>query len=137
MLAEWVAGGEPSADLWPVDIRRFGPHHRDTNWVRTRTMEAYAKHYTMAWPSEEYKSARPLRRSPLYARLAQAGASFGEKLGWERPNWFAQGGERPEDIYTYERPNWFPAVALEHLNTRQNVKMCIRDRDQGADDRAD
>ncbi len=22
-LAEWIAGGEPPMDLWPVDIRRF------------------------------------------------------------------------------------------------------------------
>ncbi len=123
MLAEWVVGGEPSMDLWPVDIRRFGPPHRDTGWVRTRTLEAYAKHYTMAWPSEEYKSARPLRRSPLYARLEQAGACFGEKLGWERPNWFAAPGETPADIYTFEKPNWFAAVAREHRNTRQNVTL--------------
>ncbi|HUW79439.1 MAG TPA: FAD-dependent oxidoreductase [Acidocella sp.] len=123
MLAEWVAGGEPSMDLWPVDIRRFGPPHRDTNWVRTRTLEAYAKHYAMAWPSEEYKSARPLRRSPLYARLHAAGAVFGEKLGWERPNWFAPPGKTSEDIYTYEKPNWFDAVRHEHLNTRKNASL--------------
>ena len=123
MLAEWVVGGEPPVDLWPVDIRRFGPPHRDTGWVRTRTLEAYAKHYTMAWPSEEYKSARPLRRSPLYARLEQAGACFGEKLGWERPNWFAAPGETPADIYTFEKPNWFSAVAREHGNTRRNVTL--------------
>ena len=56
MLAEWVVGGAAPMDLWPVDIRRFGPAHRDTGWVRARTLEAYAKHYTMAWPSEEYVS---------------------------------------------------------------------------------
>ena len=28
-LAEWIVEGMPSMDLWPVDIRRFGPHHRD------------------------------------------------------------------------------------------------------------
>ena len=68
-------------------------------WVRTRTLEAYAKHYTMAWPSEEYASGRPLRRSPLYDRLAAKGAVFGEKLGWERPNWFAgPGDERPRHL---------------------------------------
>ena len=88
-LAEWVAKGEPPYDLWPVDIRRFGRNHLDTDWVRTRTLEAYAKHYTMAWPFEEYRSGRPLRRSPLYDRLKAQGACFGEKLGWERPNWFA------------------------------------------------
>jgi sarcosine dehydrogenase len=123
MLAEWVAGGTPSMDLWPVDIRRFGDAHWDTGWVRTRTLEAYAKHYAMAWPSEEYKSARPLRRSPLYPRLRVAGACFGEKMGWERPNWFARSGEKPEDIYTYEKPNWFDAVAREHHNTRANVSL--------------
>ncbi|HET9572576.1 MAG TPA: FAD-dependent oxidoreductase, partial [Methyloceanibacter sp.] len=64
-LAEWVAKGAPPFDLWPVDIRRFGKNHLDTSWVRTRTLEAYAKHYTMAWPFEEYRSGRPLRRSPL------------------------------------------------------------------------
>ncbi len=68
-LAEWVAKGEPPYDLWPVDIRRFGPNHRATGWVRTRTLEAYGRHYAMAWPNEEYASGRPLRRSPLYDRL--------------------------------------------------------------------
>jgi 4-methylaminobutanoate oxidase (formaldehyde-forming) len=123
MLAEWVAGGEPSADLWPVDIRRFGRNHADTAWVRTRTLEAYARHYSMAWPSEEYSSGRPLRRSPLYEKLRAANACFGEKLGWERPNWFAAPGETPADIYTYEKPNWFNAVAREHKNTRENVSI--------------
>ena len=56
-LAEWVAKGEPPYDLWPVDIRRFGRNHRRPGWVRTRTLEAYAKHYTIAWPSEEYAPA--------------------------------------------------------------------------------
>src|SRR3546814_13027863 len=53
VLAEWVAGGEPPMDLWPVDIRRFGALHRDDRWTRTRTLAAYGKHYTMAWPHEE------------------------------------------------------------------------------------
>ena len=123
MLAEWVAGGEAPSDLWPVDIRRFGRNSRDTGWVRTRTLEAYARHYTMAWPSEEFFSGRPLQRSPLYGRLRAQNACFGEKLGWERPNWFAAPGEAPADIYTYEKPNWFEAVAREHRNTRENVSL--------------
>ena len=118
-LAEWVATGAAPYDLWPVDIRRFGPMHRSTDYVRTRTMEAYAKHYTIAWPSEEMKSARPARRSPLYAHLKAAGASFGEKLGWERPNWFAGPGEDPVDRYSYQRPGWFDAVGREHKAARE------------------
>lgn len=118
-LAEWVANGAPPYDLWPVDIRRFGRPHRDVDWVRTRTMEAYAKHYTMAWPSEEHDSGRPCRRSPLYDRLSKAGAVFGEKLGWERPNWFAEPGEAARDIYTFARPNWHDAVGREHRAARE------------------
>ncbi len=119
-LAEWAAKGAAPYDLWPVDIRRFGRVHQSTDWIRERTSEAYAKHYTIAWPSEEMRSARPTRRSPLYAHLKAAGASFGEKLGWERPNWFADlaAGEAAVDRYSYGRPGWFDAVGREHRAAR-------------------
>ncbi len=124
-LAEWVAKGEPPYDLWPVDIRRFGRNHLDTNWVRQRTMEAYAKHYAMAWPHEEYASGRPLRRSPLFDKLKTQGACFGEKTGWERPNWFADSGkgETAKDVYSYSRQNWFDAVGREHIACRERVAI--------------
>jgi sarcosine dehydrogenase len=124
-LAEWVDKGIAPYDLWVVDIRRFGEVQRDIDWVRGRTLEAYAKHYTMAWPHEEHRSARPTLMSPLYARLTGAGACFGEKLGWERPNWFARTdlGETPQDTYTYDRPSWFGAVAREHEATRSSVAL--------------
>jgi 4-methylaminobutanoate oxidase (formaldehyde-forming) len=120
-LAEWAAKGEPPFDLWPVDIRRFGRPHFDTDWVRTRTYEAYGKHYTMAWPFEENQSGRPARKSPLYDRLKAQGACFGEKLGWERPNWFADPakGEEPRDVYGFGRQNWFDAVGREHKAARE------------------
>jgi sarcosine dehydrogenase len=120
-LAEWVAGGEAPMDLWPVDIRRFGAVHREQRWVRERTQEAYAHHYAMAWPHEEFASARPVLKSPLYERLKAQGAVFGSKLGWERPNWFAGSGEAGHDIYTYGRQNWFEAVGREHKAVRERV----------------
>ncbi len=124
-LAEWVTMGEPPYDLWPVDIRRFGRPHFDTDWVRTRTLEAYGKHYTMAWPHEENSSGRPCRRSPLYSQMKDAGACLGEKLGWERPNWFAdiEAGEEPRDVYSFGRQNWFGAVAREHEAARTDAVL--------------
>ena len=124
-LAEWVAKGEPPFDLWPVDIRRFGAPHFDTDWVRTRTLEAYAKHYTMAWPNEEQTSARPYRKSTLYDVLKSKGACFGEKLGWERPNWFADlaAGETPHDVYSFKTQNWFEAVGREHRAARETAVL--------------
>ncbi len=118
-LAEWVDKGEPPYDLWSADIRRFGRPHFDTDWVRTRTVEAYGKHYTIAWPLEENTSGRPCRKSPLYDVLAEQGACFGEKLGWERPNWFAGPGNEAKDIYSFGRGNWFDAVGREHRAARE------------------
>ena len=124
-LAEWVTKGEAPYDLWPVDIRRFGGAHKSEGWVRARTLEAYGKHYTIAWPSEEMQSARPTLKSPLYPLLAAAGACFGEKLGWERPNWFADlaAGEEPKDRYSYVRPGWWNAVRREHLAARASAVL--------------
>jgi len=123
VLAEWIEAGEAPEDLWPVDIRRFGAPHREPGWVASRTLENYGKHYTIAWPLEEHDSGRPLRRSPLYEHLAAAGACFGEKLGWERPNWFAPEGVEPKDEYTFGRGNWFPHVAAEHRAARERVAL--------------
>ena len=121
VLAEWVMRGEAPLDLWAVDIRRFSGLHRDRDWVATRTLEAYGKHYTVAFPHEEYDSGRPRITSPLYARLQVKGAVFGSKLGWERPNWFAPVGVEARDHYSMGRQNWFGPVGDEHAHVRAHA----------------
>ena len=121
VLAQWVVDGEAPLDLWVVDIRRFSGMHRDRQWVLDRTLEAYGKHYTIAFPHEEYESGRPRVVSPLYERLKAHGAVFGSKLGWERPNWFAPEGVEPKDVYSMGRQNWFSAVGDEHRHVREAV----------------
>jgi len=121
VLAQWVVDGEAPLDLWVVDIRRFSNLHRDRQWVSDRTLEAYGKHYTVAFPHEEYESGRPRLVSPLYERLKARGAVFGSKLGWERPNWFAGEGQEGHDIYSMGRQNWFDAVGEEHRHVRDAV----------------
>ena len=121
VLAQWVVDGEAPLDLWVVDIRRFAGMHRDRQWVCDRTLEAYGKHYTIAFPHEEYESGRPRLVSPLYDRLKASGAVFGSKLGWERPNWFAPSGMAPKDVYSMGRQNWFGPVGDEHRHVREAV----------------
>ena len=121
VLAEWTMTGEAPLDLWVVDIRRFSDMHKDRDWVRDRTLEAYGKHYTIGFPHEEYTSGRPRIISPLYERLKGQGAVFGSKLGWERPNWFAPQGVEPKDVYSMGRQNWFDAVGDEHAHVRDHA----------------
>ena len=87
--------GEPTVDLWAVDVRRFGPHANNRAFLRERVAETLGLHYQMAWPNREFTTGRCLRRGPLHDRLASQGACFGSKDGWERPNWFAREGVEP------------------------------------------
>ena len=123
VLADWVMKGEAPTDLWSVDIRRFSGTHKDRAFVNDRTLEAYGKHYTVAYPHEEYLSGRPNIVSPLFKKLKTKNACFGSKLGWERPNWFAPAGAEPVDIYSMGRQNWFHHVGVEHKAVRETAGL--------------
>ncbi len=122
-LAEWMLAGEPTQDLWPVDIRRFARFNGNQRWLRQRVTETLGLHYAIPWPNRELTTARPLRRSPLYDRLAARGAVFGSKAGWERANWFATAGAPRELAYSFGRQNWFATVAEEHRACREAVAL--------------
>lgn len=122
-LAEWIVNGAPTLDLWPVDIRRFAGFNNNPNWLHDRVRETLGLHYAMPWPNRELETARPLRRSPLYDRLAQKGARFGSKMGWERVNWFAAKGDPADIPYTFGRPDWHEAVGREHRAVRNAVAL--------------
>ena len=122
-LAEWIVAGEPTLDLWPVDIRRFANFHGNDTWLKARVAETLGLHYKMPWPQREQESGRPFRRSPLYDRLKARGAWFGNKMGWDRPNWFAGVGKTPDMQYAWGRGAWFDAVAAEHKATRETVSV--------------
>jgi 4-methylaminobutanoate oxidase (formaldehyde-forming) len=122
-LAEWIVAGEPTMDLWPVDIRRFARFNGNDRWLRDRVKETLGLHYAMPWPNRELESARPLRRSPLYPLLKSSGACFGTRMGWERANWFAPGGAAPATDYSFGRQNWFAASAEEHRAARTGVAL--------------
>jgi sarcosine dehydrogenase len=123
-LAQWIANGEPPFDLWPCDVRRFSSIHRSDETVRARVAGGQGRHYAIHFPYEEISEGRPLRRSPLYDRLAAAGACFGEKAGWERPNWFAPAGTEPADRYSFGRQtSWWEHVAAECVASREGATL--------------
>ena len=122
-MAEWIVQGEPGADLWPLDVRRFGGHHGGARYVAERGVEMYGKHYAMGWPDDEQTTGRGGRRSPLHQILRDKGAVYGSKFGWERPNWFAPDGVEPVDEPSFGRANWFEHAGAEHRAVRERVAL--------------
>jgi glycine cleavage system aminomethyltransferase T len=85
-------------------------------------------HYATPWPNRELETARPFRRSPAYHLLAQAGACFGSKMGWERANVFAPPGKQTQVQqarieYSWDKPNWLDWSAAEQRATRAAVAV--------------
>jgi 4-methylaminobutanoate oxidase (formaldehyde-forming) len=122
-LAEWIVGGHPPFDLWDVDIRRMAPHQNRKTYLHDRVSEALGLLYAMHWPYRQYETARGIRLTPLYMRLKENGACFGEVAGWERANWFAPDGVAPKYQYSFKRQNWFPYAAEEVRATRERVGL--------------
>lgn len=132
-IAEWIIEGHPEWDLWRLDHRRFGANYTSQKYTLARTIETYSKYYDIHYPGEERESARPLRLSPAYHRLIALGARFGEKTGWERPNWFERVGTgdlsglpSPVSAYSprgWSRHNWSSAIGVEHLGTRARAGL--------------
>ncbi len=123
---EWVVAGEPQEDLALVDLRRFAPFHTSTPWLRERVSEVLGLHYAVPWPNRELDSARPFRCSAVHDRLEEAGAWFGSKMGWERPNYVAPDGVSPADraaTYGWGRQPWHDWVDDEQRATRGAVAL--------------
>ena len=123
VLADWILDGHPPMDLWDVDVRRAMPFQRNRRYLRERTVETLGLLYDMHWPFRQVESARGVRKSALHDRLAARGACFGELAGWERANWFAPAGVKPEYRYSYGRQNWFEHSAAEHKAVREAVGL--------------
>ncbi|MBI5651677.1 MAG: FAD-dependent oxidoreductase [Chloroflexi bacterium] len=128
-MAEWIIEGHPEWNLWRLDLRRFGSNYSSQAYTLARTVETYAKYYDTHYPNEERSSARPLRLSPAYYRLKELGAVFGEKSGWERPNWFASNvGAKHASPLQYQPRGWAshnysPAIEAEHIGTRERAGL--------------
>ena len=126
VMAEWIAEGEPSLDLWEMDVRRFGRHYGSYAHTLARTRETYQSYYDIVYPNHEKLAGRPLKRPAAFEWHRDRGAFFGEKSGWERVNYYHSNADeslewlRPEG---WAGRNWSTAIAAEHLVTRRSAAL--------------
>jgi glycine cleavage system aminomethyltransferase T/glycine/D-amino acid oxidase-like deaminating enzyme len=126
VMAEWILEGEPTMDVWEMDIRRFGAHFRSPGYTLKRTKEVYETYYDIRYPGHERLAGRPLRMSSAYPWHAEHGAAFGEKSGWERVNWYesnAPAGDESLRPRGWAGMHWSPAIGAEHRATRERAGL--------------
>jgi glycine cleavage system aminomethyltransferase T/glycine/D-amino acid oxidase-like deaminating enzyme len=126
LMAEWIVEGIPAFDVWHMDSRRFGRQYRTREYTLARTQEVYSTYYDVRYPGQERLAGRPLRVSPAYPRLQELKASWGEKSGWERANWFESNADAGDESL---RPRgwageiWSPAIGAEHQACRERAAL--------------
>jgi glycine cleavage system aminomethyltransferase T/glycine/D-amino acid oxidase-like deaminating enzyme len=125
-MAEWIADGEPTLDLWHMDIRRFGAQYRSPSYSLKRIRETYETYYDIKYPAHEREAGRPLRVSPVNTWHREQQAAFGEKSGWERVNWYesnAADGDEQLRPRGWAGRNWSPAIGAEHVACREAAAL--------------
>lgn len=121
-VARWIIDGEPGMDVFAMDIARFGDFANKA-YVLEKTRENYRRRFVLPCPNEELAAARPLRTTPVYDRLAAAGAVFGAAAGWEVPLWFAQTPAKAHDPPSFRRSHAFGPVGEECRAVRETVGL--------------
>jgi glycine cleavage system aminomethyltransferase T/glycine/D-amino acid oxidase-like deaminating enzyme len=123
-MAGWITTGDPGVDVGPYRAWRFGPTYRDPVFAAALGRETYSDYYRLRYPYDTDLAGRPRRLSPLHGRLQEAGAVFGTKAGWERPDHLEPGrpwrrAGRDQAAWGWTQPPWLERVMAEGRAVRE------------------
>ncbi len=116
-LAEWMIHGEPEADVYGMDVARYGDFAASREYIKQTTGQFYTRRFVMTYPNEQLPAGRPLKMAPAHDAMTAAGCRWGVSYGLEVPLYFAPEGfvEMP----TLRRPNTHDIVAAECRAVRE------------------
>ncbi|MEM9317425.1 MAG: FAD-dependent oxidoreductase [Pseudomonadota bacterium] len=120
-LAEWIIHGEPEADVYGMDVARYGPWAENRDYIRQTTGQFYSRRFVMTYPNEQLPAGRPLKVAPAHNAMTAAGAIWGQSWDVEVPLYFA-----PKDFAetpTLKRSNAFDIVGGECRAVREGVGL--------------
>ncbi|MBL4749943.1 MAG: GcvT family protein [Amylibacter sp.] len=119
-MAEWMMDGEPSIDVWAMDVARFGDW-ATPDWGTVKSTENYERRFVMTFPNETLPKGRLQKTTALYDRLIAKGARMGQGFGLENALWFADGPDDAHEEPTFGRNRSHEYVAREVEAVRNAV----------------
>ena len=119
-LANWMIHGDPGADIWGMDVARYGDY-ATLEYTNSKVRENYSRRFRITFPNEELLAGRPLHTTPIYDRLLEHNAVMGAGFGLEHPLWFQDKDKDPVEEVTFHRSNAFKNVGEESRAVRERV----------------
>ena len=119
-LANWMVNGDPGADIWGMDVARYGDY-ATLAYTHAKVRENYSRRFRITFPNEELRAARPLLTTPIYDRLIEHNAVMGVGFGLEHPLWFQDKDKEPVEEVTFYRSSAFHNVGEESRAVRERV----------------
>jgi dimethylglycine dehydrogenase len=118
-LANWMVDGDPGADVFGMDVARYGPYASSERYLHETTRQFYARRFVIAYPNEELPAGRPCKMTPSYEAQQALGARFTAVWGMETPLYFAPVGPAFIELPTLKRSNAEDIIAAEVRATRE------------------
>jgi dimethylglycine dehydrogenase len=118
VLSNWIVAGDPGADIFGMDVARYGSFASNDRYLRDMTAQFYARRFVIAYPNEELPAGRPLKMTPSYLAQRDEGAHFGVVWGMETPQFFAPGEPKFAEVPSLRRSNAHRLVGSEVAATR-------------------
>jgi dimethylglycine dehydrogenase len=120
-LAEWIIEGEPEADVYGMDVARFGTWAENKQYIKETTGQFYTRRFVMTYPNEQLPAGRPIKTTPAYADMTAAGCQWGQSWDLEVSLYFAE--PRFVEAPSLKRSNAFDIVAKECNGVREGVGL--------------
>ncbi|MGB7318854.1 MAG: FAD-dependent oxidoreductase [Planktotalea sp.] len=120
-LAEWIIHGEPEADVYGMDVARYGIWAENKQYIKETTGQFYTRRFVMTYPNEQLPAGRPLKMAPAYSDMTEAGCQWGQSWDMEVPLYFAEKGFK--ETPSLKRSNAFDIVANECKAVREKVGL--------------
>ncbi len=77
-LAEWMIHGEAEADVYGMDVARYGSFAENKEYIRQTTGQFYSRRFVMTYPNEQLPAGRPLEMAAAHDAMSAAGCHRGQ-----------------------------------------------------------